>query len=271
MLYNVCHRALLDLYQDSYCCTGGRRSPRLQLWVTSLGICMRRWPPPARTHCARWTRASSSSAFCPSNVIHRQAIVANATRRSLLSNAAMPLPQMHAMRLCCTIQNRQGRHASRPTLACRRSLKSSTSPALHDLDVTLVLDCELVDILAKHSLVVQHTISIEPANFLAQRLLPSIAGIYVCGGSAPLAAAHRRVGAGTQSRIEIPPGSCLLRGERSRHEWTLAIPPLLGSMARRGGHSTRVVTILAEAHDGEDAELSLAFDVHQPRPVLPDY
>ena len=82
-------------------------------------------------------------------------------------------------------------------------------------------------VLAKHGLILRWTMSLIPEHYLAQALRPSVAAIYVYPSSAPLHAAHRRVGSRTQSRLMIPPGGCLLRGEASRREWTLAMPPLL--------------------------------------------
>ena len=87
--------------------------------------------------------------------------------------------------------------------------------------------CTLADVLEQHGLVLRWTKSLAPAHFLAQALRPSVAAIYVFPSSAPLHAAHRRTGARTQARVEIAPGACLLRGSAARHQWTLALPPLL--------------------------------------------
>ena len=110
----------------------------------------------------------------------------------------------------------------------KRRCASSTSRAHHELgEGTTPLDVAVLDaascssldaVLAKHGLVLRWTMSLMPEHFLAQALRPSVAAIYVYPSSAPLHAAHRRVGARTQSRVEIPPGGCLLRGEASRRE-----------------------------------------------------
>jgi len=127
------------------------------------------------------------------------------------------------------------------------------------------------DILEQYGLVVRHIVQLEPEQFMAQRLLPSVAAIYCHPLSAPLAVAHRRINARTQSRVEILPGCCLLRGERARHDWTLAIPPLLERLSRRGEETTRTVSLLVDAeiegNAGTDVDSDLTFEVHEPRTV----
>ena len=134
----------------------------------------------------------------------------------------------------------------------------------------MLVDCDLGDILANRSLVVRQVVQIGPERFLPQALRPWIAGIYCQPTSAPLAVAHRLIGARTQSRIEIPPRCCLLRGKRARHAWTLAFPPLLQMLARRGEEPTRTVSLLADVEleeGGLDLDMDLAFEVHEPRVV----
>jgi hypothetical protein len=114
---------------------------------------------------------------------------------------------------------------------CKRLSRSTTSLARRDaptLDVIVIPDCSLSDLLLEHGLMVTSTASLTPEQFLAQSLRPHVHGIYVDRSSAaPVHAAHRLVSARTQSRGEIPPGGCMLRGETARRDWTLAIPPLL--------------------------------------------
>ena len=119
-------------------------------------------------------------------------------------------------------------------------------------------------VLQRHGLVVRQTATLEPEQFLAQSRLPSIAGIFVFASSAPLAVAHRRLGARTQSRVVLPPGSCLMRGEAARDEWTLAIPPLLEQRSA-GELTTREVALLVDssAARAESREELVRFEVHQ--------
>ena len=140
--------------------------------------------------------------------------------------------------------------------------------------------CTLDYVLAKHGLILRWTMSLVPDHFLAQALRPSVAGIYVYPASAPLHVAHRRVGARTQSRVAIPPGGCLLRGEASRREWTLALPPLLlphPSPSAGDGHAdkvrlwserTRKFAVLADrGMDLEADDETFEFECHAPREI----
>lgn len=165
--------------------------------------------------------------------------------------------------------------------------------------------CSSLDaVLAKHGLVLRWKVSLLPEHYLTQALRPSIAAIYVYPSSAPLHAAHRRVGSRTQSRLMIPPGGCLLRGEVSRRDWTLAMPPLLlpkvaestaasdeaaaaASAAAAGQlqggrqndndtvrlwseRTNRKFAVLVDATGGDlnADEESFEFEVHRPRAVL---
>lgn len=94
---------------------------------------------------------------------------------------------------------------------------------------------------------VRWNVELNHQQFVAQKCAPSIAGLYNYASSALLHVAHRRLGARTQSRVEVAPGSCLLRGESARELWTLAIPPLLSTTTTRdsgdgwddgGGHGS---------------------------------
>ena len=128
----------------------------------------------------------------------------------------------------------------------------------------------LADVLADHKLVVRHTLTLAPEQFLPQQLRPSVAGIFVQNESAPLAVAHRRVRSRAQSHVELAPGGCLLRGVAARREWTLAIPPLLAPLWRRGGSRTRVVAPLADVEidvSGEDEcdNEDISLQVHRAR------
>ena len=129
--------------------------------------------------------------------------------------------------------------------------------------------------LVQHGLLVRDRVSLGPEMFHAQRRLPQIAGIYVYPSSAPLHVAHRRIGARTQSRVELLPGSCLLRGERARCDWTIAIPPLLVARAvdlgaaphwpcraRQWSERTRKFALLADK-DSEEADFIYEFEAYR--------
>lgn len=122
-------------------------------------------------------------------------------------------------------------------------------------------------------------ISLPPDAFLEQTLLQAVVGVYVYPSSAPLHVAHRRLGARTQSRVLMTPGSCLLRGESARQNWTLAIPPLLlnsstsnaaGSEALRTprlwSERTRKLALLSDhaTRERDLAALSYTVRVHRP-------
>lgn len=90
--------------------------------------------------------------------------------------------------------------------------------------------------------------------------------MHVLSESAPVALAHRLVGARTQSRVEVSPGCTLLRGARARNEWTMAIPPLLQQHAR--DVKERRVAFLVEATHAAAADedaATLTFEVHRAR------
>ena len=135
--------------------------------------------------------------------------------------------------------------------------------------------CDLPDVLAQHEVRVSYTLSLIPEMYLAQALRPAIAGIYVYPSSAPLHAAHRRLGSRTQTRVEVPPGSCLMRGELARTAWTLAIPPLIGRPpppdgTRQWSERTRKIALLAlstndGSGDGSSDGMDVSFEVHRPR------
>ena len=108
--------------------------------------------------------------------------------------------------------------------------------------------------LALHQLVVRHSLTLAPEHFLPQQLRPSVAGVFVLHESAPTAVAHRRVRSRAQSRVELAPGSCLLRGAAARREWTLAIPPLLAPLWRRGQSGVRMVALLEAVADAEETD-----------------
>ena len=121
--------------------------------------------------------------------------------------------------------------------------------------------CDLQMELAQHGLVVRHVFTLDSAHFLAQALRPSISGIYVYPSSAPTHVAHRLLGARTQSRAEVAPGDCLLRGASARQQWTLAIPPLLASGQQPLERRTRRIALLSEALSDEEQE-EICFGVH---------
>ena len=131
---------------------------------------------------------------------------------------------------------------------------------------------ELPALLAHHSLIIADRVSLGPELFHAQSHLPWIAGIYVYPSSAPLHVTHRHLGSRTQTRAELLPGSCLLRGERARREWTIAVPPLLAvrNVASRverlklWSERTRKFALLADADTSDDA-ITYAFEAHRPR------
>ena len=118
--------------------------------------------------------------------------------------------------------------------------------------MSVVHPAALEDVLLDRGLAVRLHTDLDPEHFLPQCPRPSILGVYVFADSAPLAVAHRKLGARTQSRVELVPGSCLLRGEAARYEWTLAIPPLLSPRARTGRPTRRIALLaaVAEAHAG---------------------
>lgn len=164
--------------------------------------------------------------------------------------------------------------------ASRRSSRNLTSHARHNnedsnLDVTLLPDaCDVSDLLVQYQWSVLDMMSLPPGAFLAQTLLRTVAGIYVYPSSAPLHVAHRRLGSRTQSRVEVTPGRCLLRGESARHNWTLAIPPLLVSAGnrrhdttRQWSERTRKIALLSDhaTHERDLVELSYTIQVHRPR------
>ena len=136
------------------------------------------------------------------------------------------------------------------------------------LDVTVQDGTVLDSVLEQHGLVVRETATLDPEHFLPQSRLPSIAGIFNFASSAPLAVAHRRLGTRTQSRVVLPPGSCLLRGAAARDEWTLAIPPLL-ERTGPGRPVIREVALLMESsaatNRGEEEEGGdvVRFEVHR--------
>ena len=148
-----------------------------------------------------------------------------------------------------------------------------TSASQHaTLDLTLIEEnCDLEELLQDHpGLAVIDRVSLVPEHFMAQTLLPIIAGIYVYPTSAPLRVAHRRIDARSQSRVELAAGACLLRGGNARNQWTLAIPPLLAASAQLGDKTrlwserTRKFALLADA--GECiSKLNYTFEVHRPR------
>ena len=160
-----------------------------------------------------------------------------------------------------------------PTSACRRSYKSTISTVSREksssLDITVLRDVRLQDVLTQQRLAVRQTVLLRPEHYLAQHLRPWIAGVYVAPTSAPVAIAHRKVGARTQSRVELVPGWCLLRAASARAGWTLAIPPLLAGLRRAA--QTRELVVLVENstrdeanEEGADQDV-LVFDEHQPR------
>lgn len=180
---------------------------------------------------------------------------------SMNSSDAWRTQSALGMRRCCTTRRLHARHALTPMHGCSRSLSASTSHAhrsgaVESLDTTL-LDIglgEFTEVLAQRGLVVHHWLSLEPNRFLQQTLLPSLVGVYVSPSSAPVHVAHRRLEARTQNRVEIGPGSCLLRGESSRTLWTIAIPPLLAPPPPPDGkrlwsERTREIALLADAED----------------------
>ena len=188
--------------------------------------------------------ASAHSAYCRGNAIRNQATMAVVTVPNSSGNSVSHMLPTVVMRSCSTMLRHHGRNVLQPTRGFKRRCASTTSRVCPDangaqgvgppkhaiLDVTVIepFACGgLDDFLATRRLILRWTMSLMPAHFLAQALRPSVAGIYVFPSSAPLHVAHRRVGARTQSRVEIPAGGCLLRGDASRHEWTLALPPLL--------------------------------------------
>ena len=160
------------------------------------------------------------------------------------------------------------RHAMRewpPMRACRRRFASTTSPAHHELDVKVLAPRALDVFLAQQGLTLRQTICMRPEEFLGQALRPTIAGFYVYPSSAPLHAAHRLAGSRSQSRAEIPPGGCLLRGPASRRAWTLAIPPLLSPATdRERMREFAVLTDLWSATLDQEGE-SFQLEVHRPR------
>ena len=148
------------------------------------------------------------------------------------------------------------------------------------LDVSISSDLDASDVpamLEQHGLLVRDRVSLGPDMWLGQRHFPLVAGIYVYPSSAPLHVAHRRIGARTQSRAELVPGSCMLRGEKARHEWTLAIPPLLVARAvalgatphftsreRQWSERTRKFALLADI-DGEEEDFVYEFETYRAR------
>ena len=159
----------------------------------------------------------------------------------------------------------------RPALWSRQHV-SSNGECSSPLDVTLLANldtpCGLDAILAKHRLRIGDRVSLGPEMFHPQSQLAWIAGIYVYESSAPLHVAHRRIGQRTQSRAELRPGSCLLRGELARQSWTLAIPPLLGARPdgteRLWSERTRKFALLADV-DESDERISYEFHSHTAR------
>ena len=162
------------------------------------------------------------------------------------------------------------------TPGSKRSCASLTSRASHEhasLDVTLIKDArDLDEILHGYKdLIAIDWVSLPPDHFLAQTHMPWCAGIYVAHTSAPMHAAHRRLGARTQSRVELAPGACLLRGSNARKDWTLAIPPLLvdsvtpaGDKARLWSERTRKFALLADANECIE-DIHYSFEIYKPR------
>ena len=249
------------------------------------------WRQHAHLHVPRCTSASKRSACCRGSATRSLGTRVNATNSSSSTSVALPFLRMHETLRCSTTLRRNEEPALKLMPDFKRRCASSTSRAHHELgEGTTPLDVAVLDaascssldaVLAKHGLVLRWTMSLMPEHFLAQALRPSVAAIYVYPSSAPLHAAHRRVGARTQSRVEIPPGGCLLRGEASRREWTLALPPLLltrsnaAPTAACAGHAdtvrlwserTRKIAVLADlGRDlGADDE-SFELEVHRPR------
>lgn len=166
-----------------------------------------------------------------------------------------------------------------PTRGCRRGCANLTNRASHNndhddpttLDVTLIDDAHDLDDILGNDLICVDWVSLLPEHFLAQTHMPWCAGIYVAHTSAPMHAAHRRLGARTQSRVELVPGACVLRGSNARKHWTLAMPPLLvgsitpaGDKARLWSERTRKLALLADADECVE-NIRYSFDVYRPR------
>jgi hypothetical protein len=164
----------------------------------------------------------------------------------------------------------------RPMRCHTRRFSASTALDVH----VRMADSDLDSILQEYGILFRDRVSLGPEMFHAQRHLPHVAGIYVYPSSAPLHVAHRRMGARTQSRTELLPGSVLLRGETARRDWTLAIPPLLVSRTvalgarsswpgrvREWSERTRKFALLGDI-GGSEEDFTYEFEAYQAREPL---
>ena len=116
-------------------------------------------------------------------------------------------------------------------------------------------------------LIVGGMFSLSPREFWRQQSRASVAAVWLFPSSHSLTVSHRKLGARTQTRWEIPPGACLWLGPQTRREWSVAIPPLRQTVEHEHTDPTRRLMVLLdpamlEPGAGQD---SLTFDVHEPR------
>ena len=207
--------------------------------------------------------ASGCLVCCRSNVTHAPTW-ATATALSLTSRNALLSKHPAGMPRSCTILNPPDNSGWTQT----RGYSASCAPSLahHEaLDVSLVHPKSFETLLETHGLTIQHDADLLPEQFLPQAVHPMVVAIFAHPTSAPIHVVHRRIGARTQSRATLAPGDCLLRGDAARHDWTLAIPPLLGAAA--GLEQFRRVAFLMSAETDTTAKKQLEFKTHRPRSV----
>ena len=232
------------------------------------------------------TNVSGGLGSCHVSATRNLGTKASAIRQSTTSRNVWRLQQMNAMLLFSTTRHLPGRHAWKQMRGFRSVCSATINRALTDshrsqagtssnLDVTVLPRGALSHILDTYSHFA--TLDLDPDQFLPQTRLPLLAGIFVDPHFAPLHVAHRRIGARTQSRVEVPNGGCMLRGESSRREWTLAIPPLLRGSSPNdeqlaqppAQRRTRRIVLLVDqttsAAQARDILDALAFVTHQPR------
>lgn len=208
---------------------------------------------------ARWPWVSCTSArnswdCCHSNATHLLATMASVMPMSTSTKSAWRTLPIDEMRPCFIARAHRDRHVQRPMLGSRRDCASTTSRAhtegakLHLLMV-LPAPCSVQHVVERYGLHINQELTLAHNQFISQELRPKIAAIYLHTESSPLAVAHRCIGTRTQTRIELDPGSCVLRSKDAQRQWTLAIPPLLGMMQRRSFIATRRITVLSSDPD----------------------
>ena len=108
--------------------------------------------------------------------------------------------------------------------------------------------------------------SLSPREFWRQQLRASVAAVWLFPSSHSLTVSHRKLGTRTQTRWELPPGACLWLGHETRHNWSVAIPPLRAMAEHQHTDPTRRLMVLLDPGMLEPGtQDGLTFDVHEPQ------